>query len=59
VIPLEALPLDQLGPDDKRLLNRYRQERESFRFSVYSGTATVGNFWEVPGTLPRRSTPAS
>lgn len=53
VIPLDAIPHDKLGHDDNRLLNRYKQERASFRFSVYNGTATAGNFWEVPGTLPR------
>jgi hypothetical protein len=56
VVPLYDVPFEKLGHDDRRLISRYKQERESFRFSVYSGTAHDGNFWQVPETLPRRST---
>ena len=41
-IPIDEIPLDELGYDDMRLLRRYREERKSFRFSVYAGTSTSG-----------------
>ncbi|HWK69000.1 MAG TPA: flavin reductase family protein [Rhizobiaceae bacterium] len=47
IFPVHDLPFDKLERDDRRLLTRYKEERENFRFSVYSGTSSDGNFWEV------------
>lgn len=46
-IPIDDIPFDDLEHDDMRLLRRYREERKTFRFSVYAGTSTSGKWWEV------------
>lgn len=46
--PVDAIPYELLDRDDQRLLRRYVDERLNFRFSVYSGTSSTGDWWEVP-----------
>lgn len=47
IFPVTDLPMDKLTSYEQRLLTRYKEERENFRFSVYNGTSSDGNFWAV------------
>lgn len=48
VVPCDAIPYERLQADERVLLTRYAEERASFRFSVYSGTKTRGDWWQAP-----------
>jgi flavin reductase (DIM6/NTAB) family NADH-FMN oxidoreductase RutF len=47
VFPVDALPYDQLGADEQRMLKRYAEERASFRFTVYHGTESAGSWLKM------------